>query len=195
LVVNIVPVRKKNGKIWIFVDFRNLNDTCPKDDFPLPIPELMVDVTIGHKALSFIDGSSGYNQIRIAAKDQELTAFCTPKRIYCYTVMSFGLKNAGATYQQAMRKIFDDTQHKIMECYVDDLVVKLCKRGDHLQDLTFDRLPKHQLKMNSLKCAFGLTSKKFLGFIICHRGIEIDQSKIDMILKMLELRNIYELKS
>ena len=95
----------------------------------------MVDATIGHEALSFMDGSSGYNQIRMAPEDEELTAFRTPKGIYCYKVMSCGLKNAGVTYQRAMQRIFNDMLHKIVQCYVHDLVVKTKKRGDHLRDL------------------------------------------------------------
>ncbi|KAG9442623.1 hypothetical protein H6P81_018477 [Aristolochia fimbriata] len=91
---NIVPVKKKNGQIRVCVDFRDLNKACPKDDFPLPITELMVDATTGHKALSFMDESSGYNQIRMDPKDEEKTAFRTPKGIFCYKVMPFGLKNA-----------------------------------------------------------------------------------------------------
>ncbi|KAM1243275.1 hypothetical protein ACFX2G_035556 [Malus domestica] len=174
---NIVIVLKKSGQIRVCVDFRDLNDTCPKDDFPLPIIEIMVDATTGHEALSFMDGSSGYNQIRMALEDEELTAFRTPKGIYCYKVMPFGLKNAGATYQRAMQKIFNDMLHKNVECYVDDVVVKTKKRSDHLKDLrvVFERLRKYNLKMNPLKCAFGVTSGKFLGFIVKHRGIEVDQ--------------------
>ncbi|KAK4381277.1 Transposon Tf2-12 polyprotein [Sesamum angolense] len=121
---SIVPVRKKNGQIRVCVDFKDLNNACPKEDFPLPIAELMIDATTGHEALSFMDGSSGYSQIRMAPVDEELTAFRTPKGIYCYKVMPFGLKNAGATYQRAMQKIFDDMLHKNVKCYVDDLVVK-----------------------------------------------------------------------
>lgn len=121
---NIVPVRKKNCQIRVCVDFRDLNNACPKDEFPLPIAELMIDATTGHEALSFMYGSSGYNQIRMAPKDEELTVFRTPKGIYCFKVMPFGLKNAGATYQRAMQKIFDEMLHKDVECYVDDLVVK-----------------------------------------------------------------------
>ena len=90
--------------------------------------------------------------------------------------MPFGLKNAGATYQRAMQKIFDDILHKIVQCYVDDLVVKTRKKEKHIRDLriVFNRLRKYQFKMNPLKCAFGVTSGKFLGFIIRHRGIEVD---------------------
>ena len=128
---SIVPVKKKNGKIRICVDFRNLNNACPKDDFPIPIAELTVDSTTGHEALSFMDGFSGYNQIRMTPTDEELTTFRTLKGNYCYKVMPFGLKNAGAAYQRTMQKIFDDILHKIVECYVDDLVVESKNRGDH----------------------------------------------------------------
>jgi len=176
-IANVVPVRKKNGQLRICVDFRDLNDACPKDDFLLPVTELMIDSTTGHEALSFMDCTAGYNQILMAPEDQEATAFRTPKGIFCYKVMPFGLKNAGATYQRAMQTVFDDMLHKKVECYVDDLVVKSKKRADHLQDLCliFERLRKCQLKMNPLKCAFGVTSGKFLGFVVHHRGIEIDQ--------------------
>ena len=124
---NIVPVKKKNGQVRICVDFRDLNEACPKDKFPLPITELLIDATTGFGALSFMDGFSGYNQIKMAPEDEELTAFRTPKGIYCYPVMPFGLKNAGATYQRTMTNIFNDILHNTIECYVDDLVVKTKK--------------------------------------------------------------------
>ncbi|KAL0295428.1 UNVERIFIED_CONTAM: Transposon Tf2-12 polyprotein [Sesamum angustifolium] len=160
---SIVPVRKKNGQIRVCVDFKDLNNACLKDDFPLPIVELMIDATTGHEALSFMDGSFGYNQIRMVPADEELTAFRTPKGIYCYKVMPFGLKNAGATYQRAMQTIFDDMLHKNVECYVADLVVKSKNRENHFHDL--------------------------------RKGIEIEQAKINAILRMPEPRNIHELKS
>ncbi|XP_020410280.1 uncharacterized protein LOC109946529 [Prunus persica] len=193
---NIVPVLKKTGALRICVDYRDVNDAYPKDEFPLPITELLVDATTGFGALSFMDGFSGYNQIKMALEDQEKTAFCTPKGIYCYTVMPFGLKNAGATYQRAMTVIFNDMLHNTIECYVDDLVVKTKKREHHLRDLkrVFDRLRKHQLKMNPLKYAFGVTSGRFLGFIVRHRGIEIDPSKIKAICEMPPPRNLRELR-
>ena len=77
------------------MDFRDLNNACPKDNFPLPIIEFLVDATTGFGALSFMDGFSGYNQIKMNPEDEELTAFRTPQGTYCYTVMPFGLKNAG----------------------------------------------------------------------------------------------------
>ncbi|XP_070049336.1 uncharacterized protein [Nicotiana tomentosiformis] len=141
-----------------------------EDKYPTWVSKLMIDATTGYEAMSFMDGSSGYNQIRMAPKDEELTAFCTPKGIYCYKVMPFGLKNAGATYQRAMQNIFDDLLHKNVECYVDDLVVKSRKKSNHLKDLrmVFELLRRYQLRMNPLKCAFGVTSGKFLGFIVRH---------------------------
>ena len=89
-VSSIVPVKKKNGHTRICVDFRDLNKACPKDDFPIPISEILVDATMGHEIFSFMDGYSGYNQIKMAPEDEELTAFRTPKGIYCYKVMPFG---------------------------------------------------------------------------------------------------------
>ncbi|CAM8911187.1 unnamed protein product [Rhodiola kirilowii] len=195
-IANIVPVRKKNGQLRVCVDFRDLNEACPKDDFPLPVTELMIDATTGHEALSFMDCTAGYNQIHMAPEDQDATAFRTPKGIFCYKVMPFGLKKAGATYQRAMQKIFEDMMHKTIECYVDDVVVKSKARSDHAQDLrtVFERLRKCWLKMNPLKCAFGVTSGKFLGFVVTHRGIEIDQTKIKAIQEMPEPKSLKELR-
>ena len=96
-VANIVPVPKKNGKIWICIDFRNLNSACPKDEFPLPITDVMIDNTCGFEMMSFIDDFSGYNQIKMYLDDKKYMPFHTPLGIYCYTVMPFGLKNVGAT--------------------------------------------------------------------------------------------------
>ena len=88
-------MKKKNGQIRCCVDFRNLNKACPKDEFPLPNIDLLVDLAVGSSMFLFIDGHSGYNQVCMAAKDAEKTAFRTPIRNFYYTVMPFGLKNAG----------------------------------------------------------------------------------------------------
>lgn len=95
--------------------FRDLNGACSKDDFPLPIPKLMINATTGHEALLFMDRSSEYNQIRMAPTDEKLTTFCTSKGIYFYEVMPFGLKNAGTTCQRPMQHIFDYILHKNIE--------------------------------------------------------------------------------
>lgn len=157
----------------------------------------MIDATTRHEVLSFMDRFSSYNQIRMNPKDEEMTVFRTPKGMYCFKVMPFGLKNVGATYQQVMQKIFNNMLHDKVECYVDDLVVKAMKCENHLSALrlVFERLRQYQLKMNPLKCAFSVTFGKFLGFVVRYRGIEIDQSKIDALLNMPKPINIQELKS
>ncbi|PKU65643.1 putative mitochondrial protein [Dendrobium catenatum] len=111
--------------------------------------------------------------------------------------MPFGLKKAGATYQRAMTRIFDDLIHNQVECYIDDLVVKSKVKEAHLYDLrvVFERLRHYDLKMNPLKCAFGVTSGKFLGFIVRHRGIEIDPAKIEAILDMPSPKSLTQLRS
>ncbi|XP_059277863.1 uncharacterized protein LOC132032067 [Lycium ferocissimum] len=133
----------------------------------------------------------------MAPKDEELHRISYTQGYLLLQSDAFRFEKCGATYQRAMQNIFDDLLHKNVECYVDDLVVKSRKRSDHLQDtrMVFERLRRYQLRMNPLKCAFGVTSGKFLGFIVRHRGIEIDQAKVDAILKMPEPRNIHELKS
>ncbi|XXG68189.1 hypothetical protein AAC387_Pa06g1334 [Persea americana] len=157
---NIVPVTKRNGQIRVCIDYRDLNNACPKDEFPLPIPEVMIGNTCGFERMTFMDGFSGYNQIKMHPEDERHTSFRTLFGVYCYIVMPFGPKNAGATYQRAMMKIFQDMQHKTVECYVDDLAVKSKRKKDHLQDLqeVFLRLRKHKLQMNPLKCFFGVSS-------------------------------------
>ncbi|KAK5837608.1 hypothetical protein PVK06_006335 [Gossypium arboreum] len=97
-VANIVPVPKKDGKVRMCVDYQDLNKASPKDNFPLSHIDTLVDKTAGYSLFSFMDGFSGYNQIKIHPEDMEKTTFVTMWGTFCYKVMSFGLKNAGATY-------------------------------------------------------------------------------------------------
>ena len=129
---NIVLVKKKNRQIRCCVDFRNLNKACLKDEFPLPKMDLLINSTACSAMFSFMDGFSGYNQIRMAPKDAEKTAFRTPIGNFYYTVMPFGLKNADATYQLTMTAIFHDMMHQEVEEYVDDIVVKSKKQEEHV---------------------------------------------------------------
>jgi len=95
---NPVLVKKKNGEWRMCVDYTDLNKHCPKDPFPLPCIDQVVDSTVGYALLSFLDYYSGYHQISLKKSNQEKTSFIMPFRAYCYNTMMFGLKNAGATY-------------------------------------------------------------------------------------------------
>ena len=121
---NVIHVTKKDGKVKVCVDFRDLNKVNPKDDFPLPHIDLLVDSNTGHSMLSFMDGFSGYNHILMAPDDMEKTTFITEWGTYCYRVMPFGLKNVGATYHKATTTLFHDMMHRDVEVYVDDMIVK-----------------------------------------------------------------------
>uniref|UniRef100_A0A2N9HNW0 Uncharacterized protein n=1 Tax=Fagus sylvatica TaxID=28930 RepID=A0A2N9HNW0_FAGSY len=185
-VANIVPVPKKDGKVRMCVDYRDLNRASPKDNFPLPHIDTLVDNTATNVVFSFMDGFSGYNQIKMAEEDKSKTAFVTHWGTFVYDVMPFGLKNAGATYQRAMVTLFHDMIHHEIEVYVDDMIAKSRTAQDHLTDLRklFQRLKKYQLRLNPNKCAFGVTSGKLLGFIVSGRGIEIDPAKVQAIRSM-----------
>ena len=115
--------------------FRDLNKASPKDDFPLPYIDVQVDNTAGHALLSFMDGFSRYNQIKMAFEDMEKTSFITPLGTYCYKVMPFGLKNAGATYQRAATTLLHDLIHNEVEVYVDGIIVKSKVREGHMPAL------------------------------------------------------------
>ena len=99
-------VKKANGKWRMCVDFTDLNKAYPKYSYPLPCIDQLVDSTTGHRLLSFMDAFSGYNRIKMDETDQEKTSFITSQRLFCYKVMSFGLKNAGATYQRLVNHMF-----------------------------------------------------------------------------------------
>ena len=123
-VANVVLVLKKDGKVRMCVDYQDLNKVSPKDNFPLPHIDTLVDNMAKHSLFSFMDGFSGYNQIKMAPEDMKKTTFLTMWGTFCYKVMPFGLKNAGATYQRAMVTLFHDMMHKEIEVYVDDMIAK-----------------------------------------------------------------------
>jgi hypothetical protein len=160
------------------------------DEYPMPVADLLIDSTSGNKVISFLGDNAGYNQIFMAKEDVSKTAFrCSGfVGLFEWVVKIFGLKNAGATYQRAMNSIFHDLLGVLMEVYIDDMVVKSVGFKEHMTNLklSLERMKKYGLRMNPLKCAFGVTSKRFLGFIVHERGIQIDQKKIESIGKIGE---------
>ena len=131
---NIVPVMKKNGKLRVCVDFKDLNAATPKDMYAMPTVGMLVDSTTNNELFSFMDSLSGHNQILIVVDDISKTAFRCPHSLgtFEWLVMPFGLKNAGTTYERAMNAIFHDMLGHHMEIYIDDIVVKSKKVTKHV---------------------------------------------------------------
>ena len=167
---NVVPVYKNNGKLRVCIDFRNLNKATPMDGYPMPVADLLVDAAPGHRIISFMDGNAGYNHIFMAEEDILKTAFRCPGHVglFEWIVMTFGLKNAGATYQRAMNFIFHEFIGKLVEIYIHDVVVKFRDFTKHLAELqkVLECTRKHGVKMNPNKCAFGVSAGQFLGFMV-----------------------------
>ncbi|KAL0444400.1 UNVERIFIED_CONTAM: putative enzymatic polyprotein [Sesamum latifolium] len=183
---NVVLVLKPGGKWRMCIDFKDLNKACPKDFYPLPRIDQLVDSTSGCELLSMMDASQGYHQIMLAPEDRKKVSFITSIDTFCYVAMLFGLKNAGTIYQRLVDKIFRPQIARNVEVYVDDMLVKRKKIEDHVTDLeeTFSILRKYKLKLNPAKCAFGVRGGRFLRFMVTQRGIEVNPLKIKTILDM-----------
>jgi hypothetical protein len=177
---NSVVVPKANGKLRMCIDYTNLNKACPKDPYPLPRIDQIVDSTSGCDLLSFIDAYSGFHQIKMARDDRKHTAFVTVDGLYCYIVMPYGLLNALPTFARAMNVTLGDSVRDIVEVYVDDIVVKTRESISLLENLAqvFDKLRATSTKLNPKKCVFGVSAGKLLGFLVSHRGIEANPDKV-----------------
>ena len=156
--------------------FTNLNKACPKDTFLMPQIDQLVDATVGHPRMSFLNAFQGYHQIPLALGDQEKTAFLTPTKNYHCKVMPFGFKNARSTYQRMMTRMFEPQLGKNIEIYIDDMVVKSKLEFNNLGNI-FEILRRHKLRLNASKCSFGVGSGKFLGYMVTHHGIEVNSDQ------------------
>ena len=194
---NGVMVKKANKKWRMCIDFTDLNSTCPKDSFPLPRIDQLVDLTAGHKLLTFMDAFFGYNQIQMAEEDQEKTTFITSQWLYCYRIISFNLKNTGVIYQTLVNQMFSKQIGRNVEVYMDDKLVKSKEEENHLDDLkeTFDTLRQYNMKLNPDKSTFGVSYGKFLDFMVSQRGIEANPEKVKAILDMSSPKMIKEVQS
>ena len=193
---NVVLVKKANGKWRLCIDFTDVNRAYPKDSFPLPWIDLIVGATVGHELFNFMDAFSGYNRISMNSDDQEKTSFFTGQGTYCYRVMHFGLKNAGATYQRLVNRMFQKQIEASMEVYIDDMLVKSTTTELHIAHLVeaFLILREYNMKLNPAKCTFGVSAEKFLGYIVNNRGIEANLDKIKAVLNMPSPSSIKEVK-
>ena len=184
--VMTVSVSKKDRKVQMCVDYRDLNRASPKDNIPLPHINTLANNTTTNVVFSYMDGFSGYNQIKMADEDKLKTAFVTHQGTFVYDVMPFGLKNAEATYQRAMVTLFHDVIHQEIEVYMDDMIAKTRTPENHLVDLLklFQCLRKYRLRLNPNECIFSVTFGKLLGFIVSRRAIEIGPAKVQAIRNM-----------
>jgi transposase InsO family protein len=192
----IVIVPKKNGKIRICQDFRQLNKATKKDYFPLPFTDAILDAVAGHECYSFLDGFSGYNQIRIAIEDQIKTTFTTDWGTFASMVMLFGLCNAPATFQRAVTMAFKDQLRKDIEIFLDDF----CVYGsveNHPTSLSkcFEQCAKFGISLNAEKCQFVVPFGKLLGHIVSINGIEVDPDKITLIVNFPRPQTVREVRS
>lgn len=150
---NVLIVKNKNGKWEVCVDFANLNKSCTTDPFPLPFINQLLYLIFGYAMFSFLNAYSGYNQLWMNPEDEEKTTYVTRNGVFCYKVMSFGLKNVGATYQRLVTKLFEGLMGKIVEAYIDNIAVKIVDLSSYLNhlDLVFKCLRQHRVKLNPAK--------------------------------------------
>ena len=176
--------------------FHRSEQGLPKGPLPLPLIDQIVDSMAGCDLLCFLDAFLGYHQIKMVVEDEEKTAFITSEGVYCYVCMHFGLKNAGATFQRAMRECLGCQMGRNVEAYMDNIVVKTRSQDTLIEDLreTFDSLRKVHLKLNPEKCTFGVPSGKLLGFLVSHRGIEANPDKIKAIEEMQPPRKVKDVQ-
>ena len=162
----------------------------------MPRIDQLVDANVGYHRMSFLNAFQGYHQILLVLGDQEKTVFVTLTGNYHYKVMSFGLKNVGSTYQRMMTRMFESQLGKNIEVYFDDMVIKSKVVFEHVEDLRdiFEILRKHKLRFNASKCSFSIESGKFLGYMVTHRGIEVNSDQIKAINSIQPPRNPKEVQ-
>jgi hypothetical protein len=168
------------------IDFTSLNKAYPKDNFPLPRIDKIVDSAAGCEVMSLLDCFSGYHQIYMKEEDKASTSFITPFDTYCFVRMPKGLKNAGSTFSRLTKTVLESQVGQIIFTYVDDIVVASKNKEDHMIDLaeTFTNMRDAQLRLNPEKCVFGVRHGKILGYLVSHRGIEANPTKIQAITNM-----------
>jgi hypothetical protein len=183
---NVVMVQKKSGKWCMCIDFTSLNKACPKDNFPLPRIDKIVDSAAGCEVMSLLDCFSGYHQIYMKKEDKASTSLITPFSMYCFIRMPEGLKNAGSTFSRLSKTVLESQVGRNIFTYVDDIIVASKNKEDHLADLaeTFANMLDARLRLNPEKCVFGVRQGKILGYLVSHRGIEANPTMIQAIINM-----------
>jgi hypothetical protein len=181
--VNLVVVPKAGRKLQMCIDYTSLSKACPKDPFPLPHIDQIMDSTSGCDLLCFLDAYSGFYQIAMSSEDEEYNDFIIVDVIFYYVSMPYALKNALPTFMRVMHKTFGDLIRDLIEVYVNNIIVKIKSRTPLLDNLAlvFDRLRSMHTKLNPDKCVFRVSARKLLGFLVSHQGIEDNPEKIKVI--------------
>jgi hypothetical protein len=195
-VSNLVLIDKKQGTIHVCVYYRDINKACPKDNFPTPFIDQIVDDCARSEIFSLMDGFSRYNQINTVPEDQHKTAFIFPWGTFAYRKLPFSLKNAGTTFQCTMSYAFHDIKH-IVQPYLDDLPAHSMRRVDHPKHLPtiFVRCQFYCIRLNPHKCVFCMESDRLLGFIVLRQGIWMDPLKVEAILNLPPPSTLHQLQS
>lgn len=193
---NLALVKKANDKWRMCIDFTALNKACPRDPFPLPRIDQLVDSSAGCEFLSFLDAYSGYHQVWLAMEDETKTSFITPDGVYCYIRMPFGLQNASATFARLIHSGLEAQLGRNVKAYTDDVVIKSRLASDHVADLweIFASLWRAGIKLNHEKCTFGATRGKPLGYLVSKRGIEVNRENVKAITDMSAPRTPKEVR-
>ncbi|GJR44109.1 reverse transcriptase domain-containing protein [Tanacetum coccineum] len=189
-VANPIIVKKNDGGWRMCVDFTNINKACPKDCYPLLEIDWKIESLAGFHLKCFLEAYKGYHQIQMAEGDEYKTAFFVREGVFCYGKMPFGLKNARATYQRLVDKVFSKQIGRNLEACVDDMVIKSTSKEGMLSDIqeTFERFRSINMKLNPKKCSFGEEEGPFLGHLITKQGIKSNPSKIKAITELEQPR-------
>jgi hypothetical protein len=176
---NTVMVKEANRKWRMCIDFTDLNKACPKDEFPLPRIDSLIDETVTSELMSLLDYYSGYHQIWMKKEDEPKTTFITHSGTYCYLQMSEGLKSAGGSFSRIISKVLCTQIDRNVLTYVDDIIVKSTKQENHITDLqeTFANFRKVGLKLNIEKCFFGVKKGNFIGCLVSTKISELTQAR------------------
>lgn len=172
---NVVLVQKNNNKWRLCMDFMDLTKACPKDPYPLSLIDLLVDSTVGHELLRFMNAYSVYNQIKMYELDMEATSFVVDRGMYYYKVMPFG-HNEGLCRQYDCQEQRNERSHSPPPWIV-------------------NLLQKYNIKLNQEKCTFEVVSSKFLGYLVTKRGIEANLDQIKANMEMRSPRTMKEIHS
>jgi hypothetical protein len=195
-VANVVIVPKKNGNMCMCIDFTELNKACPKDPYPLPRIDIIIDQVAGCEMLSLLDCFFGYHQVWMRREDEAKIGFTTPFGIFCFVKMPEGLRNVGPTFNRMMKLILGSQLGRNASAYVDDIVIMSEKENDYIADLTetFDNMRRNGLKLNLEKYIFGIRKGQLLGCKVSKRGIQANPKKIEALRRMQPPSNIKEVQ-